>query len=147
MRAVPGQTHLGMVRLIMTSVSALRRVRRLCLALPDVTERLSNGAPAFFIADKRMFVTFHDDHHGDGRVAIWCAAPAGAQELLVNAAPEHYFVPPYVAHLGWIGLRLDRDVDWDEVADVIDEAWGTRAPRTLTAKRNAARPEPGRQQG
>ena len=71
----------------------LDRMRALCLALPEVTERLSHGAPTWFVRDKKTFVTYMDDHHGDGRLAIWCAAAAGAQELLVDEEPERFFVP------------------------------------------------------
>jgi hypothetical protein len=116
------------------SARALARVRRICLALPEATERLSHGAPTFFVRDKLTFVMFHDDHHGDGRLAIWCAAPPGAQEALVAAEPDRFFRPAYVGHRGWIGLRLDRDLDWDEVEVVVEDAYRTVAPKTLVAK-------------
>jgi hypothetical protein len=107
---------------------ALERIRELCLALPETSERPSHGQPAFFIRDKRCFAMFLDDHHGDGRLAIWCAAPEGLQAMLVEAAPEHYFVPPYVGHRGWLGVRLDRDLSWDEIAGVVEDAYLTVAP-------------------
>jgi hypothetical protein len=113
---------------------ALVRVRRLCLALPETTERLSHGSPAFYVRDKTTFVMFLDDHHGDGRLALWCAAPPGAQEALVAADPERFFRPPYVGVRGWIGVRLDRGEDWERVAAVIDEAYRTVAPRKLLAQ-------------
>ncbi len=119
-------------------MEALDRVRALCLALPETGERLSHGAPAFFIRGKRSFVMFLDDHHGDGRLAIWAAAPPGMQAMLVEAAPEHYFVPPYVGHQGWIGVRLDRDPDWNEIAGVIEDAWLTRAPKRLAQALDSA---------
>ena len=112
---------------------ALERVRRICLALPEVNERPSHGAPTFFVRDKKTFVMFHDDHHGDGRLAIWCAAPLGAQEGMTQAEPERFFRPAYVGHRGWLGLRLDRELDWDEVAGVIEDAYRTVAPKTLVA--------------
>ncbi len=68
---------------------------------------------------------FHDDHHGDGRLAIWCAAADGAQQAMVEAQPVQYFVPPYVGHRGWLGIRLDRNPDWDEVAGAIEDAYAT----------------------
>ncbi|MGI8439220.1 MAG: MmcQ/YjbR family DNA-binding protein [Thermoleophilaceae bacterium] len=121
--------------------SALDRVRELCLSLPDTSERTSHGAPTFFISGKHSFVTYHDDHHGDGRLALWCAAPEGAQAMLVEAAPEHYFVPPYVGHRGWLGLRLDREAEWDEIAGAIEDAYLTRAPKRLRERIEvAARP-------
>lgn len=72
-----------------------------------------------------------DNHHGDGRLAIRCAAPPEIQRVLVQAAPEHYFVPPYVGHLGWVGVRLDRSVGWKEIAGVVEDAYLTVAPKKL----------------
>ena len=102
--------------------TALARVRGLCLELPGAVERPSHGSPAFFAGGKRAFVMFMDNHHHDGRLALWCAAAAGVQEALVDADPDHYFVPPYVGHRGWIGVRLDCGLDWDEVAGIIEDA-------------------------
>ncbi|MEZ5145280.1 MAG: MmcQ/YjbR family DNA-binding protein [Acidimicrobiales bacterium] len=113
---------------------ALARVRRACLELPETTERLSHGAPTFFVRDKKTFVMFVDDHHGDGRLALWCAAPPGAQAELVEQEPERFFRPPYVGHRGWLGVRLDRDPDWAEVAGIVTEAYRVVAPKTLIAR-------------
>src|ERR687896_837383 len=111
----------------------LERLRRICLALPEATERLSHGEPTWFVRDKKIFVTFSDHHHDD-RLAFWCAAPPGAQEMLVEVAPERFFVPPYVGHRGWLGVRLDVPVDWDEIADLVEAAYRTVAPRRLVAQ-------------
>jgi hypothetical protein len=110
---------------------ALMKVRGLCLALPDVEERPSHGAPTFFSRGRKSFVMFHDDHHGDGRLAIWCHAPTGVQDQVVREEPDRFFVPPYVGHRGWIGVRLDRDVDWDEIAGVLRDAYRMVAPKTV----------------
>jgi hypothetical protein len=111
-------------------------VREICLALPGAVERTSHGAPGFF-AGKGAFAYFNDDHHGDGRLALWCAAPDGAQAMLIDANPEVYFLPAYVAHLGWIGVRLDRDAAWSEIAAVLEAAHQTRyrPPRARRAAR------------
>ena|SRR5579864_3994543 len=109
----------------------LARLREICLALPDTSERLSHGAPSFFIRGKTCFLMLLDDHHGDGRFAIWCAAPSGDQHLLVAADPEKFFVPPYVGHRGWLGVRLDRGLDWEELAGVVEDAFCTVAPKKL----------------
>jgi hypothetical protein len=106
----------------MVRPSPLERVRRICLALPEVQERESHGSPTFFARDKRSFVTYQDDHHGDGRLALWCASSSDVQQMLASSRPEQFFVPPYVAHLGWIGVRLDRDLSWDEIERVIQDA-------------------------
>lgn len=107
----------------------LGRVREICLALPETTERLSHGAPTFFIRGKKTFVMYLDNHHDDGRLALWCAAPEGVQAELVESEPERFFRPPYVGHRGWIGVRLDRDVDWEEVAGIARDAYGRRCRR------------------
>jgi hypothetical protein len=106
----------------------LDRVRALCLALPEATEKVSHGEPTWFV--RKVFVSFADRHHDD-RVAIWCAAPPGAQQALVAADPSHYFVPPYVGGRGWLGVYLDVPVDWDEVTDVITDAYRQVAPKRL----------------
>ena len=116
------------------SATALERVRALCLALPEATERPSHGSPAWFVRDKRCFVMFLDDHHGDGRLALWCAAPEGMQNALVAGDPEAYFVPPYVGHRGWVGVRLDRALPWDEIAGAIEDAWLSVAPKRLVER-------------
>jgi hypothetical protein len=113
----------------------LARIRKLCLSLPATSERPSHGSPAFFVNGKRMFVTYLVNHHGDGRVAIWCAAPAGMQEVLVATSPEHYFVPPYVGKQGWIGVRLDRGLEWEQIAGAIEDAWLERAGSRLAESR------------
>ena len=109
----------------------LARLREICLALPETSERLSHGAPSFFVREKRCFLMVLDDHHGDGRFAIWCAAPQGLQSMLVEADPERFFVPPYVGHRGWLGLRLDRALDWDELAGIVEDAYAEVAPAKL----------------
>ncbi len=112
-------------------MTSLEQVRAHCLALPEVTERPSHGSPAWFVRGKKTFVMYLDNHHGDERRALWCAAPDGAQPGLVAAAPEHYFRPPYVGHRGWIGVRLDRGLEWDAVAGAIEEAFIHIAPAKL----------------
>jgi hypothetical protein len=109
----------------------LAHLRKLCLELPEVEERPSHGAPAFFVRGKRPFVMVLQDHHGDGRFAIWCAAGEGVQQMLVDGNPEQYFVPPYVGHRGWLGVRLDRGLEWDEIAGIVEDAFAEIAPATL----------------
>ena len=107
---------------------AIQRVRELCTAWPDVTERLSHGEPTWFHRGRRSFATTADHHHDD-RVAVWLAAPPTARDGLVEQEPERYFVPPYVGHRGWIGAYLDVDVDWNQLAELIGDAYHTIATR------------------
>jgi len=101
-------------------IDPLTRVREIVTALPETSETISHGAPTFW-ARKRTFMMFADNHHGDGRVAVWCAASKDEQETLVTADPDFFFVPPYVGVGGWIGIRLDRDLDWGVIASLIAE--------------------------
>jgi len=112
----------------------LDRVRSLCLALPETSERPSHGAPSFFVRGKRAFLMVLTNHHGDGRFAVWCAAPAGVQRMLVESDPERFFVPPYVGHRGWLGVRLDRALDWDAIDGIVEDAWAEVAPAKLVAE-------------
>jgi len=112
----------------------LERIREICLALPETSERLSHGAPTFFVRGKRAFVMVLTDHHGDGRFAIWCAAPDGLQSMLVEADPKRFFVPPYVGHRGWLGVRLDRLLDWEELTGIVEDAFAEVAQRTLVER-------------
>jgi hypothetical protein len=109
----------------------LERIRGICLALPETSERLSHGAPTFFVRGKRAFVMVLTNHHGDGRFAIWCAAPEGLQRMLVEADDARFFVPPYVGHRGWLGVRLDRGLDWDELTGIVEDAFAEVAPPKL----------------
>jgi hypothetical protein len=108
----------------------LEALRRLCLALPETTERVSHGEPTWFVRDKKTFVTFADHHHND-RLGFWCAAPPGVQEALVGEAPERFFRPPYVGHRGWLGVYLDVPVDWAEIAEIVEDAYRMIAPKRL----------------
>ena len=113
------------------------RLRAICERLPEVTERRSHGAVTFFVRGKRTVAYLTDDHHGDGRLALVCAAPPGVQVELVHIEPERFFRPPYVGHRGWIGVRLDVDPDWDEVARIVEDAYRCVAPVTLVRRLDA----------
>ncbi|WP_370933812.1 MmcQ/YjbR family DNA-binding protein [Amycolatopsis sp. cg13] len=113
-------------------MAPLDKLRALCLALPETTERLSHGEPTWFIRGRKTFVMFADRHHDD-KVAFWCPAPPGVQEELVRTEPERFFRPPYVGVHGWLGVRLDVDVDWAEIDQIVREAYRHVAPKKLAA--------------
>lgn len=107
----------------------LGRVRQICLALPETSERMSHGEPTFFV-HKKVFVMFAENHHGDGRVAVWLPVPPGLQMAMIEQASEVYFRPPYVGHRGWVGIELaqvnDADLEYH-----IQTAWELIAPKRL----------------
>jgi hypothetical protein len=114
----------------------LAALRALCLAMPEATERVSHGEPTWFVRDKKTFVTYADRHHDD-RVGFWCAAPPGVQEAMVADDPERFYRPPYVGHRGWLGVYVDVEVDWAEVAEIVEEAYRMIAPKRLIAELDA----------
>lgn len=111
--------------------TALKRLRAICTSFPEVSERLSHGAPSFFIREKKTLCMLVDDHHGDDILGIWCPAFPGVQEEMVAAEPDRFYRPPYVGPSGWLGVRLDRDVDWDEVREILTDSYRKVAPKTL----------------
>jgi hypothetical protein len=114
----------------------LPKLRRVCLALPETTERLSHGEPTWFVRDKKTFVMYANHHHDD-RLGFWCAAPEGAQAAMVASEPDRFFRPPYVGHRGWLGVYLDVPVDWDEIEEIVADAYRMVAPKQLVAELDA----------
>ena len=114
----------------------LARLRRICLSIPGTTEKLSHGEPAFF-TPKRVFAIFANNHHGDGRVAVWLPAAAGVQPALIEDAPEIYFRPPYAGASGWVGVELPK-VDDEQLRALVRKAFrftGVKSTSPRTAKR------------
>jgi hypothetical protein len=105
-------------------------VRAAALRLPEASERPSHGGPAFFVREKKCFVMFLDDHHEDGRLAIWCAAPEGVQAEMVETEPDRFFRPPYVGHRGWLGVHL-LEVTQPELDAIVLDAFRVVAPPTV----------------
>lgn len=113
------------------------RLRRLCLDLPEATERLSHGVPAFF-AGRQFAILWMEGHHAHQFAHLWCAAPAGAQSDLIATDPERYFFPPYVGTRGWVGIGLEGDVDWDDVATLLEDAYRCVASKRQLSLLDAA---------
>ncbi len=114
----------------MANDPTLDRLRAICLALPEAVEKETWEAPTFRVRDKIFAMV----HRQDGAPSCWCKAPSGAQVILVNAAPERFFVPPYVGHKGWIGIRMVPEPDWDEMSHLINRSYRMTAPKRLAAQ-------------
>jgi hypothetical protein len=122
----------------------LNLVRKIALALPEVNERMSHGARCYFVRDQRPLCYFHDDHRGDGRISLWCPVRDGAQQELVEADAERFFKPPMSARgafANWLGVYLDEpdldQVDWDEIAAIVEDSYRLVAPSSLIAQLDA----------
>ena len=113
--------------------NVLPRLRKLCLSLPEAHEVEAWGEPTFRVKNKLFAMYAANGHDGEGRNAIWCKATAVNQRLMVEAAPDRFFVPPYVGPSGWVGVYLDVDVDWKELEDLLWDAWRMTAPKKLAA--------------
>ncbi len=110
------------------------RLREICLALPEATEKLAWSEPTWRVRD-RIFAQLEDHHHDSERVGVWLKAPDGAQEVLLGAAPNRFYRPPYVGHKGWVGVYLDvPDIDWDELAGLVEQSYRMLAPKRLLAE-------------
>ena len=112
----------------------LARVQKICHTFPEIEERLSHGAPSFFVRGKKTIAMFVDDHHHDDILGIWCAAPPGVQEEMIEEDPQRFYRPPYVGGRGWLGVRLDRDISDSELREILKDAYRQIAPKTLIAK-------------
>ena len=119
----------------------LDQVRKIGLGLPEVNERLSHGAPCFFVRDTRPLCHVHDDHRDDSRISLWCPAPPGVPAELVGAEPERFFEPPTSAKgtfSNWLGMYLDgtgrNRPDWAEVVAILEDAYRLVAPKKLIAE-------------
>jgi hypothetical protein len=109
----------------------IERVRRICLSLPETTEKLSHGEPTWFVR-KKVFAMFSNNHHNDGHVSIVLPVPLGVQAGLIKASPVKFYKPPYVGVRGWVGIEVDQIND-DELALHLREAWCLIAPEKLHA--------------
>ena len=108
----------------------LAQLEKIALAMPESAKILNHGRPSFAVG-KKTFVMFMDNHHGDGRIAIWCKAPPGDQADMVESDPNRYFVPPYVGPRGWVGVRLDVKPNWKTIEAIVRESWRLTAPKRL----------------
>ena len=115
------------------SKNITEHLRAICLALPEATEKEAWGDPTFRVRDK----IFAMEKRGDGRISVWLKAPHGFQEVMIAANPESCFAPPYVGRKGWIGIRLDRRPDWDEVGRMIERSYRLVAPKRLVSRLEA----------
>ena len=114
--------------------ATLKRLRAVCLRFPEAVEAGGVGNPSFRVRDK----IFAMQHGHEGLPSCWVKAAPGMQELLTGHDAKRFFHPPYVGRHGWVGILLDSDVDWEELADLVEESYRITAPKRLVAGLDAA---------
>jgi hypothetical protein len=117
----------------------VQRLRKICLALPEATEKIAWGEPTWRVRGK-LFAQLDDHHHGAEHLAVWLPAPLGEQEAMIFTDPERFFRPPYVGPRGWVGVRIDRRPNWAQVASLVEQAYRQVAPPRLRASLGVAKP-------
>ncbi|MGH0035628.1 MAG: MmcQ/YjbR family DNA-binding protein [Myxococcota bacterium] len=120
-------------RRVVTRPDLLEKTRKLCLGLPDTTEKEAWGGPTFRVGGK-MFAMYMDDHHGSGHVALWCNATREGRDVLLDSDPARFFVPPYVGARGWVGVRLDKRLAWKRIREIVEQSHAMSAPRRRSKK-------------
>src|ERR1700685_4653296 len=113
---------------------AIAKLREICLAFPEAFEKEAWGECTFRVAGGSMFAMTDNDHHGSGHCAVWVKAPAMVQEILVNSDPKRFFIPPYMGKKGWVGVRIDYKVKWDQTAAILKDGYLMSAPKKIRDK-------------
>jgi predicted DNA-binding protein (MmcQ/YjbR family) len=112
---------------------AIRKLREICLALPDTFEKEAWGECTFRVRGGSMFAMTDNNHHGSGHIAVWLKAPSMVQEIMVRSDPERFFIPPYVGKKGWLGVLIDAAPAWDEIAGMLKDAHALSSPKNALA--------------
>ena len=113
----------------------IERLREICLSLPEATEELFGGhTTSTWRVRGKIFAMLQDERGDTGKPAVWCKAAPGAQEVLMEVAPDRFFRPPYVGPKGWVGVMLNADTDWDELSELIVESFRMVAPKRVAAR-------------
>jgi hypothetical protein len=120
---------------------AIKRLREVGLALPEAFEKEAWGECTFRVTGGSMFAMTDNNHHQSGHIAVWVKAPPMVQEILVKSDGERFFIPPYVGPKGWVGVRLDYKVNWDEVAAILKDGYLMSAPKRLGGRVQSAMDE------
>jgi hypothetical protein len=111
----------------------LDRLRSICLGLPQSTEVEAWGAPTFRVGKLFAMYASPSSHHSGGRPAVWIYSVSVEQDLVIRSRPGKYFKPAYVGAYGWIGAWLDQSPAWDEIEELLRDAWRRRAPKKVIA--------------
>ena len=119
------------------SEPAIKRLREICLGLGEVIEKEAWGECTFRVIGGSMFAMTDNNHHNSGHVAVWVKAPPMVQEILIGSDKRKFFKPPYMGARGWVGIRLDDNTDWGELAAILADGYQMSLP---AMQRSAGRP-------
>ncbi len=111
----------------MSLVAIGARLRAICLALPEAHEELMRRGPSYRVGN-RIFALERPWNHW---LALWCKVPDGARDIILDAEPARFFIPPYFGAKGWIGIGLDEAADWREIDAFVHRSYRLVAPKRL----------------
>jgi hypothetical protein len=134
-KKVGGKTPVAKKKAVAKPKDAVTRLREICLALPEAHEVEAWGEPTFRVKGKIFAMhSSANTHHGSGREGVWILSVSSEQDFVLRARPDRYFKPPYVGPSGWIGAWLDRNPPWNEITELLRDAYRRRAPKKLAAE-------------
>lgn len=110
------------------------RLRRICMSFPQAVEKESWGAPTFRVKTIFAMYSAPEGAGPEDRAAAWVKSDPVNQDLLIQTDAARFFKPPYVGPKGWIGVYLDDTTDWDQLADLLWDAWRRSVTKTLAAE-------------
>jgi predicted DNA-binding protein (MmcQ/YjbR family) len=111
----------------------LQHITEISLGFPDAVLQYK-GPHASYLVRNKVFAYYLSNHHDDGIVGLNCKVLPGDNSALIRTDPVRFYMPPYVGPRGWVGLRLDvGEIDWNEVAELIQGSYQLTAPRRLAA--------------
>ena len=116
----------------------IAKLREVCLKMPEVFEKEAWGECTFRVAGGSMFAMTDNNHHGSGHLAVWVKAPEMVQEILVNSDPKRFFIPPYMGKKGWVGMRIDGKIKWDQAAAILKDGYLLSMPAKSKARTAAS---------
>ena len=115
--------------------ATLTKLSKICLSFPESVRRDLDDHADFRVRGK-VFAYFLNNHHGDGIVSVCCKSALGENVDRASREPERFYLPAYIGHRGWFGLRLEGEaIDWSEVRNLVELSHGLAAPKTLLKRR------------
>ncbi|MFB5197197.1 MmcQ/YjbR family DNA-binding protein [Neobacillus sp. KR4-4] len=113
------------------TADTIETVRKICLSLPEAVEHIDGFGHNTFKINGKSFVISGENKKGFG---LSFKSDRETQELLLQK--EHYYKTPYIGQHGWVSIQNPAEENWDELTDLIQEAYLRAAPKRLVKQWN-----------